>query len=58
MLIYHGDIDLVIPKIFAEGNAKEIGEEKCKVIIRPGIGHMPPNEDTVILADEIIHFVK
>lgn len=47
-------MDLVIPKIFAEGNAKEIGEEKCKIIIRPGIGHMPPIEDSVFLGNEII----
>lgn len=57
MLIYHGEIDIVIPKIYAEGNYKEIGEEKCSLIIRPGIGHMPPLEDYENLANEIIKFL-
>jgi hypothetical protein len=48
----------VIPKIFAEGNAKEIGEDKCNLIIRPGVSHMPPIEDYENLAEEINRFVK
>ncbi|CAD8086373.1 unnamed protein product [Paramecium sonneborni] len=58
VLIYHGEIDLVIPYIQAQGNAKEIGEEKCTVIIRPGIGHMPPIEDDTNLAQEISRFIN
>ncbi|CAK56695.1 unnamed protein product (macronuclear) [Paramecium tetraurelia] len=58
VLIYHGELDIVIPKVFAEGNAKEIGEEKCTLIIRPGVGHMPPIEDVVNLALEISRFIN
>ncbi|CAD8077760.1 unnamed protein product [Paramecium primaurelia] len=58
VLIYHGELDIVIPKVYAEGNAKEIGEEKCTLIIRPGVGHMPPIEDDANLAIEISRFIN
>lgn len=57
-MIYHGELDIVIPKIYAEGNAKEIGEEKCTLIIRPDVGHMPPIEDDANLAIEISRFIN
>ncbi|CAD8084495.1 unnamed protein product [Paramecium sonneborni] len=58
VLIYHGEMDLVIPQIYAQGNAKEIGEDKCTLIIRPGVGHMPPIEDDANLAQEISRFIN
>ncbi|CAD8172256.1 unnamed protein product [Paramecium octaurelia] len=58
VLIYHGELDIVIPKVFAEGNIKEIGEEKCTFILRPGVGHMPPIEDDANLALEISRFIN
>lgn len=50
VLIYHGAIDLVIKPLTATGNAIEIGEDKCTVLIKDNIGHMPPLEDPVDMA--------
>ena len=42
VLIYHGELDMVVEKKLAEGNAVEIGEDKCTVIIKKYCGHMVP----------------
>lgn len=46
-------MDIIIQPIAAKGNVIEIGEHKCKLVIREGIGHMPPIEDPDDLAKEI-----
>ena len=43
----------MIPPLIAEGNAIEIGAEKCRVVIRNNVGHMPPIEEPQELAKEI-----
>lgn len=54
VLIYHGGLDLVIPPLMAEGNATEIGKEKCKVVIRDEVGHMPPMEEPREMGEIIV----
>ncbi|KAM3128579.1 hypothetical protein pb186bvf_019276, partial [Paramecium bursaria] len=58
ILIYHGALDIIIQPIVAKGNVIEIGEDKCKLVIREGIGHMPPIEDPDDLAKEIQQFIN
>jgi len=47
----------VIPPLIAEGNAIEIGVDKCRVVIRKNVGHMPPLEEPIELAKEIESFI-
>ncbi len=40
-----------------KGIVKEIGEEKCKLIIRDDLGHMIPLEDPEFLTKTIVEFL-
>ncbi|KAM3128580.1 hypothetical protein pb186bvf_019277 [Paramecium bursaria] len=58
VLLYHGELDRIVPLSDVYKNIQNIGKEKCKLIIEKDVSHMPPLEVPDILAQEILNFIR